>query len=144
MKLTSVAAIAVGATEDATLATAQDPKRSEGFNLGRLPHMPARRNRDGPRPSRRGFSSSGRMAAASFRSACVVILMLSAEPSTIAQRWPSASTSWQSSVTLPGDARALGIGLEEQVAAEDLRRLGQVELLAGDGLGREVDRRRLA
>ena len=68
----------------------------------------------------------------------VVILMLNAEPSTIAQRCPSASTSWQSSVTVARDSRALGIRLEEQIAAEDLRRLGEVEVLAGHGPGGEA------
>ena len=68
----------------------------------------------------------------------VVILMFSREPSTTAQRCPIASTSWQSSV-IGGRRReiALGIRLEQQVTAEDLGGLGQVEALAGDGLGGE-------
>ena len=39
---------------------------------------------------------------------------------------------------VPGDARALGIRFEKQIAAENLGRLGEVELLAGHGAGGEV------
>ncbi len=49
--------------------------------------FPAHQNMDAWRPAL-GTSSNGKMAAASLRSICVVILILSAEPSTIAQPLP--------------------------------------------------------
>ena len=82
------------------------------------------------------FLEQGRIAAAIFRSSGVVILMLSGEPGTIAQGWPRASTSWQSSVTCPDGPRALCVCLAEEAALEDLRGLSQVEALARHCLAR--------
>ena len=64
-----------------------------------------------------GFLKSGRMAAASFRSSCVVILMLSAEPFTTAQRLAQGLDKLAVVRQLFADTRTLSIGF-----ADDSRR----------------------
>ncbi len=69
------------------------PKRSDGLSLGKSRHIASWSENGCVAVWRGAVSSKGRIAAASFRSALVVILMLRTEPATIAGRWPIASTS---------------------------------------------------
>ena len=70
--------------------------------------------------------------SASRRSSRVVIFRLIGEPVTMVTAWPMRSTSWASSVAVK--IAALGVGFEQQLPAEDLRRLGFPQAGAGHGL----------
>ena len=83
-------------------------------------------------PSNLGLGRAFRACSARRRSSLVVIFRLMGEPGTTVTAWPIRSTSWASSVA--GKAPPPGVGVQEQLAAKDLRRLGLPEAVAGNGL----------
>ena len=71
------------------------------------------------------------MAEARRRSAWVVILRFSGEPSTTAQGLADRLDELRVVGHAGAEPRPVGVGAEEQLAAEDLGRLGQVEVAPG-------------